>query len=273
MPRSLSKLESKLILRMEWDKRKVIDVNSTANILGTSADYARVVLHRLDSDGWMKQIVPGQYELIPAERGEYAFPDTNPFFIGSQLVEPYYFSFATSAYHHGLTTQAFGRTYIATKNGLTHLRRVRGNDYQIVNLPQAKFFGYTELDAYGQLVQIADIEKTVLDSLDRPQYAGDVPEIATMLWRGKNRLNWEKMSAQTEPFRTKSLNQRLGYLLKVLDLEIPTSVLDRLAANIGKTACYLGASGRWGKGGQFDPIWKVVDNIPRSILLADSEKV
>jgi predicted transcriptional regulator of viral defense system len=61
MSRSLSALESKLILRMEWEKKKVIDVKSTARILGISADYARVVLHRLDSDNWLKQIVPGQY--------------------------------------------------------------------------------------------------------------------------------------------------------------------------------------------------------------------
>jgi predicted transcriptional regulator of viral defense system len=273
MSRSLSALESKLILRLEWEKKRVIDINSTARILGISANYARVVLHRLDSDNWLKQIVPGQYELIPAERGEYPFPDTNPFFIGSQLVSPYYFSYATSGYHHGLTTQAPGRIYIATKEGLTQLRIVRGTECQVVNLPQAKFFGFKEVDAYGQPVQMAEIEKTILDSLDRPQYAGDIPEIATMLWRGRNRLDWEKLSLQTEPFRSKSLNQRLGYLLKTLNLEVPVLEFKRLATSGGKTTCYLGALSRWGKGGDFDPTWNVVDNIPRAVLLADTENV
>jgi predicted transcriptional regulator of viral defense system len=258
---------------MEWEKKKVIDVNSTAQILGISAEYARVVLHRLDSDHWLKQIVPGQYELIPVERGEHAFPDTNPFFIGSHLVSPYYFSYATSGYHHGLTTQSPGRIYIATKDGFTRMRIVRGNEYQVVNLPEAKFFGFTEVDAYGQPVQMAEIEKTILDSLDRPQYAGDIPEVATMLWRGRNRLNWEKLSLQAEPFGSKSLNQRLGYLLNTLNLEIPAPALNRLAAGGGRTTCYLGALSRWGKGGDFDPTWNVVDNIPRTVLLADTGNV
>jgi hypothetical protein len=94
-----------------------------------------------------------------------------------------------------------------------------------------------------------------------------------MLWRGRNRLDWEKLSLQTEPFRSKSLNQRLGYLLKTLNLEVPVLAFKRLATSGGKTTCYLGALSRWGKGGDFDPTWNVVDNIPRAVLLADTENV
>ena len=269
MSRSLSSLESKLILRLEWEKKPVVNIEETSQILEISPDYARLVLHRLASDGWLKPIVPGKYELIPAERGEYAFPDTNPFFIGSHIVSPYYFSFATSAYHYGLTTQAPLTVYIATNGGKTKRRLVREKIYQTVNLPEKKFFGFDEVDAYGQNVIMASVEKTILDSLDKPKYAGDIPEVATMLWRGRNRIDWEKMNGQAERFGTKSLNQRLGYLISLLNLEIPKSILNELLAQIGSNTCYLGQLSRWDRGGDYDPVWKVVENIPRRILLAD----
>lgn len=41
--------------------------------------------------------------------------------------------------------------------------------------PAHKFFGAMEVDACGSRVQMAEPEKTLLDCLDRPQYAGDIP--------------------------------------------------------------------------------------------------
>ena len=106
MARPLSALESRLILRLEWEKQPVVTLEEAMAILGVSYDQARQVLSRLARRRWLAPIVPGKYELIPAERGEYAFPDTNPLFIGSVLVKPYYFSCATAAFFHGLSTQA-----------------------------------------------------------------------------------------------------------------------------------------------------------------------
>ena len=58
---------------------------------------------------------------------------------------------------------------------------LRWKEYRLVLQPPHKFFGATEVDAYGSRVQMAEPEKAVLDCLDRPQYAGDIPEVAAML--------------------------------------------------------------------------------------------
>ena len=114
MSRPLSALESQLILRLEWEKQPVVTIEEAMAILDVSYDQARQVLSRLARRRWLAPIVPGKYELIPAERGEHAFTDTNPLFIGSVLVIPYYFSYATAAFFHGLSTQAAATVYIAT---------------------------------------------------------------------------------------------------------------------------------------------------------------
>ena len=160
MPRSLSPLESRLILHLEWEKQPVVTIEETMAILGCSYDHTRQVLHRLAQRHWLARITPGTYELIPAERGEHAFPDTNPLFIGSTLVEPYYFSFATAAFFYGLSTQAAATVYIATtvRKG-RRLLTVRGKAYRLVVQPAHKFFGAVEVDAYGNQVMMAEPEK------------------------------------------------------------------------------------------------------------------
>jgi len=268
--RSLSPLESKLILRLEWDKQAVVKTEDAMRILGISYDHARQVLHRLARDHWLALIQPGKYELIPAERGEYAFPDTNPLFVGSSLVDPYYFTYATAAFYHGLTTQAASTVYLATIHGRPRRMLVRDKEYRAVIQPAHKFFGFTQINAYGSQVNMAEPEKTILDSLDRPGYAGDIPEVARMLQRGKSTLDWIKIMDYAVRLKSRVLLQRLGYLLDILNIPLECNVRNRLLVEAaGSTKCYLGQLRRWNTGGSYNAIWRVVDNLPRQELLAE----
>ncbi len=272
MSRSLSPLESQLIMHLEWEKQPVITIEQAMTILDCSYDHARQVLHRLARRRWLAPITPGTYELIPAERGEHAFSDPNPLFIGSTLIEPYYFSFATAAFFHGLSTQASATVYIATS--VRKKQRscvVRGKTYRLVFQPAHKFFGAVEVDAYGTQVMMAEPEKTIVDSLDRPAYAGDVPEIAAMLWRGKGRLDWDQLADYALRVRSQALVQRLGYLADLLQLPLEESAQTRLLDAIGKSTPYLGRPSQWGTGGEYDATWRIVDNVPSQELMAEIE--
>jgi len=268
--RSLSPLEARLVLHLEWEKQPVVTVEEAMAILDCSYDHARQVLHRLAQHRWLTSITPGKYELIPAERGEHAFPDTNPLFIGSVLVTPYYFSFATAAFFWGLSTQAAATVYVATTTRKARrVLDVRGKTYRLVVQPAYKFFGAVEVDAYGSRVMMAEPEKAIVDALDRPAYAGDVPEIAAMLWRGQGRLDWERLAGYALRMRSQALVQRLGYLADLLRLPLEAPVRDRLLAGAGKSTPYLGRPGRWGTGGAYDAAWRIVDNVPRQELMAE----
>jgi predicted transcriptional regulator of viral defense system len=270
--RSLSALESKLILHLEWEKQPVVNIKDAMKIMGVSYDHARQLLHGLVRDRWLARIQPGKYELIPAERGEYAFPDTNPLFLGSVLVQPYYYSYATAAFFHGLSTQASQMVFIATSQDLPRRRLVRGKEYRLVLQPEHKFFGWSEVNAYGSQVNMAEPEKAFLDSLDHPAYAGDIPEVTAMLWQGRNNLDWQKIVDFAVRFQSRALLQRLGYMLDALKIPIEpyvrSSLLDKA---VQKSKCYLGQPAHWGTGGEYSPIWQIVDNLPRKELFAELE--
>jgi predicted transcriptional regulator of viral defense system len=193
-------------------------------------------------------------------------------FIGSTLVEPYYFSFATAAFFHSLSTQASVTVYIATtvRKG-RRLLTVRGKKYRLVAQPDYKFFGAVEVDAYGSRVMMARPEKTIVDALDHPAYAGDIPEIAAMLRRGQGQLDWNQLVDYALRFESQALVQRLGYLSDLLNVPLGSSARDRLLEGVGKSTPYLGRTSQWDTGGDYDASWRVVDNIPRRELLAEIE--
>lgn len=137
--------------------------------------------------------------------------------------------------------------------------------------PASKFFGDVEVDAYGSPVRMAEPEKTIVDALDRPEYAGDIPEIAAMVQRGRGRLDWATIAGYALRFESQALLQRLGFLIDLLRLPVPAEVRDRLLGAIGRSTPYLGRPGSWGTGGDYNPIWRIVDNLPREALMAETE--
>jgi len=116
---------------------------------------------------------------------------------------------------------------------------------------------------------MAEPEKTILDSLDRPAYAGDIPEIAAMLWRGKGRLDWDQLAGYALRFRSQALLQRLGHLTDCLEIPFDKPTRTRLLAALGKSTPYLGRPSQWGTGGEYDGIWHIVGNVPSRELLSE----
>jgi predicted transcriptional regulator of viral defense system len=190
----------------------------------------------------------------------------------SYLVSPYYFSFATAAFFHDLSTQAAATVYIATsKIKGQQLLTVRDRTYRLVILPEHKFFGAMEVDAYGSRVWMAEREKTIIDALDHPEHAGDIPEIAGMLWRSQGQLDWTRIADYALKMQSQSLVQRLGYLADYLLLPWPAEIRGQLRTNVGKTTAYLGRVGQWGQGGDYDATWHIIDNVPQPELRAEIE--
>jgi predicted transcriptional regulator of viral defense system len=269
MIRTLSHLESKLVLFLEWEKKPFLTVKQAMDILSVSSDHIRVILHRLTQKGWLAPVVPGVYEFIPAERGEAAFVDTNPLALGSVLVEPYAFSFATAAYFYGLTTQASTTVYIETTKGKTRDITARSKKYRVITFPEHRFFAVNEVNAYGSKVQMVEAEKAVLDSIEHPEAAGDIPEIAAMIFQGKTSLDWPRLVDYALKFKSQSLVQRLGFLIDFLKIEIPQEMREHMLAEVKNNFCYLGRPRKWRLGGKHNPTWQVVVNISESELLAE----
>ena len=108
----------------------------------------------------------------------------------SHIIDPYYFGFGTAAAHYGLTTQIRNVIYIVAQKE-RRARSVHDARVHIVKQTTNKFFGFSDVDVLGYKVKMSDREKTSIDWVDHPEFAGGVGEAASILATATRRY-WDK---------------------------------------------------------------------------------
>lgn len=271
MERTLSQNEAKVILDLEWRGQKTVTLAQLRAALDASDTYARYLAHRLVSKGWLERLRPGLFQLVPADRGREGVGDTHPLVAGAALVTPAFFSFGTACTYHGLTEQVFAEVYLAC----LERRRpeiIRGKRYVFVQLPGNRFFGQTRTLVLGQPVQMATLERALLDAVDRPRYAGGIGEVARITARAVARVAWEPLCDFAVRWGESAIVQRLGYLLDLNGVEIPEAVRRALLALVSpKSKIHLGSRAKWGTAGVLARPWNVIENVPKEVLVDRSE--
>jgi len=269
MLRSLSKQEASLILELEWRGQRIVSRAEVIQAMNGNTRAADDLIRSLRRKNWLERIGAGTYMLIPAERGPEGIPDMNTLVLGSLVTSPYYYSYATAAAFHNLSAQMRSEIYVACRRKLRP-RLIRAFMFRFVYLKQEKFFGYAETNAFGAEVMMAEPEKAIVDSIDKPGYAGGIGEVAGAIARGSSRCDWDKLAAYALKMNSVALVQRLGYLMDFLEVKGPSGTRERLKGRIKKhSRSYLGSTRIWGQKGIFDSEWQVVVNVPREEIVAE----
>jgi predicted transcriptional regulator of viral defense system len=198
--------------------------------------------------------------------------DTNPFAAGAVLVSRYFYSFGTACTHHSLTEQVFSEFYMACREQ----RRpeiIREHRYVFIHFPERRFFGYGQVNVLGEPVQMATVERAVLDAVDRPRYAGGIGEVSHIVMRAASRVSWDAMLDLVRRWRSSALVQRLGYMLDLHKAQVPDNVKVALLELVRpKSKILLAPRRRWGTKGKLVRTWNVVENVPRDVLMPKEEK-
>lgn len=265
MVKSLSKIESKLLTQLSWDKKKVAEMADIVRILKCSRGYAYKIASVLCDKEWFERIGRGKYLLIPLEGGPGRVPDMNPYLAGRVLRCPYYFSYATANSYYGFSTQIYNTMFIAV---LIQRRSFEFKNAYIkfVTISKRKFFGFEKAKVMGEEIFVAEKEKTIIDSIDKPRYVGGILEILQVLDRAKNSIELGKIVDYAIRMHTTPLLQRLGFLFEFVKIKLPSELERKLAINLGKNNVLLGNGKQWGEKGKINEKWRIIQNIPFTIL-------
>ena len=234
--RSLSPQESRIVLSMAEHGSNEIERQEIIDMLGVSPQAADHVIRSLRRKGWLARASWGRYLLIPPEMGPDALGESNVLALASRIAEHYYFGYATAATYYSFTTQHRQVIRLVTPVRTRH-RRVLDTEVHIVNPVPRKFFGFGPVDVLGHTVMMSDREKTVIDCIDRPDFAGGEGEAATIVAAACRRIDWHKAATYLERMSSKTLTRRFGWLAERAGATIPEDVrthLHKLAEGSGK---------------------------------------
>lgn len=281
--RMLTPIEARLVSEWETTNIKIVTIDDVARKLGSPNQriYARTIVHRLENKKWLERIKRGVYLFIPVAYGyEERFPPMDPLIVGSVLVKPYYYSYATSNAHYGYTTQIRPVVYIATLKARRDFKW-RTNKFKFIALSKSKFFGYHEVEIQDTKVNMAEPEKSIIDTMDKVKYAGGIEEAVSVVCNGlkkrgrkrRKQIDCGKLVDYAERMESHSLAQRLGFMLDFLMnerlIKFPSRERKRLLKLVGKTTIYLAPIQKYIKGGRLNQDWNIIQNISKDQLLSE----
>lgn len=155
--------------------------------------------------------------IVSIERGKYRrghFTDENV--IGCFIVPDGGIAYWSALNAHGLTEQFPNKTFLqnSRRNGELFAAGI-GSPFNLIKVKPQKLVGYTSIGYGNHAYQMTDVEKTIVDCFDLPEYSGGYHE--TIKAFNKAKLSARKLVACCKAINNIAVVKRLAYLTELLN--------------------------------------------------------
>ncbi len=262
----ISKQSGKLLSWFNQQNQACFTFTEAAMALPESGEGAiRELLSDMTRRGLLLRIKRGVYYIIPYEEDADSFmPDWH--LIAEKLVngKEHYIGYYSALQIHELITQPSIKEQIVVaeqiRPSVIHVKTI---PFQFIYHNANHFFGAkkTWIDSYHK-VNCSDLEKTLIDCLFKPGYAGGIVEIAKAIHLSRNQIQNDKILDYVGRFRSQVVIKRLGFLLELL--EVATPVLDKLREM--KTDSYEVLDPELPRKGKHSRRWSIQQNLENETI-------
>ena len=188
----------------------------------------RSQIKRMCDAGLLLRLKKDTYWIIPYEMDSATYMPSWHLLAEPMAASEHYIGFYSALQLHGLITQpSLKEQVVVNRNRNQYTAIVRNTEFQFIKLADERFFGFKRMwiDDYNKAL-CSDLEKTFVDCLFLPHYAGGIIEIAKALYMAKDKIDFIKLADYVRKFNVGAVSKRLGYLLELL--EIPNSIIPHL---------------------------------------------
>jgi predicted transcriptional regulator of viral defense system len=262
----LSPIEQKAYFALLKRGSIIARVEDLSSVLVVSPVWAKNILSKLASHGAAQRVGRGKYVVIPADvmygRKSYV---ADPLVFVSELMKgtEYYIAYYSAAHVHGLAEQMPFKTTVVV---LKQMRPVEIENIRLsfVNLKRSRFFGYEEVKYLDVILNVSDLEKTIVDCVDRSELCGGIPEVIRALSNAfeSGRVNWQRLVSYARRFKSHAVAQRLGFILEHLKerrkMRVESEILDDLLRLTGSKIYPLDIQAS--REGEISKKWKILNN-------------
>jgi len=190
---------------LDEEEVSIFEIQNLKNTLDLGNRTVNEIVENLVVKGFLSRI----------ERGKYCranFRDENV--IGTFLAKESAVAYWSALNLHGLTEQFPNKIFIQTTQ-LKKETEFAGTTYQFIKIQPNKRTGIV-YNGYGNYkYPITDIEKTIVDCFDLPQYSGGFAELVRAFYNAK--LNAKKMIDYCEAVNNIAVIKRLGFLAELFE--------------------------------------------------------
>lgn len=213
---SLGKIEARFLAQIST--RPTFSIEDARRTLGHEvSDHTSQFLERLQTKGWIRRIRRGRFAVIPLSSGEDRTLQLHEFVVAMELVSPAVIAYWSALNHHGMTEQLPRTVFVATNHTVRRPpREVFGVKYKIISIKPEKFFGIQKDWIDEMPFSVTDKEKTIIDGLDLPQYAGGVAEIAKAISNHWTDISETRLLEYAGQIGNSAVAKRLGYLMETI---------------------------------------------------------
>ncbi|MFB6282963.1 MAG: type IV toxin-antitoxin system AbiEi family antitoxin [Halobacteria archaeon] len=213
----LSKQEALALTRLASQNKTIITINDIQDTIDASYNHAKKIANNLVHKKWLDRLKSGTYLIIPLAAGETGEYTAHEFVIASNLADPTYISYWTALNHHGLTEQV-PMTVLAATTEQVPTREIHNVTYTFITVTETKFFGYNTIDVDSHQVNIASVEKTLVDCADHPEYCGGINELAKALAAAE--VDLETLTEYLLQLGNGAAIKRIVYLADLLNIKL-----------------------------------------------------
>lgn len=237
---------------------------NSSEALDAFPDTAKTTVYQLLSDmakrGLLMRVKDGVYYIIPYEQDSEKFmPEWH--LLAECLVtsSQYYIGYYSALQIHNLITQpSLKEQIVVCKQQRPSVITVKDVPFQFIYHNEKHFFGLKKIwiDSFNK-VFCSDLEKTIIDCLFKPDYAGGIVEIARAIYVSREKIKYDKLFEYSIKFKSQAVIKRLGFLLDILEIE--THIIKQLQQE--KTISYVLLDTELPKSGQLISRWSIQQNL------------
>lgn len=261
MKKNISSKSSELLYYFNQRNIECFNFEEASKALPESSRTAlKELLRGMTLRGLLMRLKRGLYYIIPYEQDSESFmPDWH--LISEHLVRnsDHYIGYYSALQVHNLITQpSLKQQIVVSKQVRPSTQVIRNVQFQFIYHNEKHFFGSKKIwiDSYHK-VKCSDLEKTIVDCLYKPDYAGGIVEIARAIHTSRDEINYFRLLEYIEKFKSQAVIKRLGFLIETLELE--TEITNILQEK--KTPSYVLLDTELPKTGKIINRWSIQQNL------------
>ena len=257
----ISTQSGKLLAYFNRMNRDCFDYSEAESALPKSSESAlKELLSDMVKRGLLMRLKKGLYYIIPYEQEANAFmPDWHLLAAYLSKGTEHYIGYYSALQIHNLITQpSLTEQIVVAKQIRPSILKIKNVSFQFIYHNEDHFFGTKKIwiDSFNK-VFCSDLEKTFIDCLFRPDYAGGIGEVVSAIYSSKDTINFDKLLQYTQQFKSQAVIKRLGFILETL--EIKSEIIKQLQK--AKTASYVLLDTELPKTGKMISRWSIQQNL------------